>query len=269
MNYTELAQEANRLKEYKNYIGEDRVVPVKEVIAKQKSKESGRLKVGSGFGSLDKLIDGFRSGELITITGQTGTGKTVVLQTFVDELDKKGVNTLFFSFEVGYSDLEERWGDNMPEFYAPMETSSANLKWLEEKILEGIAKYNTRAIFVDHLHYLLGMDDVGRGNSSLMIGAIMRELKQMAIRNNVIMFVVAHVKKIDTNQTPRLSDIRDSSFVGQESDIVMIIDREFDDEANVYTTEATLYVVKNRRRGTQGSVGLVFRKGRYYEIQSS
>jgi ATP-dependent Clp protease ATP-binding subunit ClpA len=50
------------------------------------------------------------------------------------------------------------------------------LTWVEKKIIEGKAKYNSSVVFIDHLHFIV---DFGE-NMSIEIGKTMRELKRMA-----------------------------------------------------------------------------------------
>jgi len=88
--------------------------------------------------------------------------------------------------------------------------------------MEAFFKYNARIFFVDHLHFLVDMARVS--NPSLEIGAIVRRIKRFAVENDFIIFLLAHIKK---NEGEDLSyrDLRDSSFIAQDSDTVIMIKR--------------------------------------------
>jgi RecA-family ATPase len=88
--------------------------------------------------------------------------------------------------------------------------------------MESFAKYNTRVVFIDHLHYLF---DIQKSrNPSLDIGAIIRRLKGIAVNNEFVIFLLCHTSKAkDENES--YESIRDSSFVAQESDCVIMVKR--------------------------------------------
>jgi replicative DNA helicase len=91
-----------------------------------------------------------------------------------------------------------------------------------ERCIEAHMKYNTRIFFVDHLHYLIDMARVK--NPSLDIGTIVRRLKRFAVDNDFIIFLLAHVSKTESDNVS-YRDLRDSSFIAQESDTVIMVKR--------------------------------------------
>ncbi|MEW6214914.1 MAG: hypothetical protein AB1478_06905, partial [Nitrospirota bacterium] len=91
-----------------------------------------------------------------------------------------------------------------------------------------------------HLHYLIGLN---RGNVSVEIGAVVRELKKCALRFNLCLFLIAHTMKIKPEVELGLGDTRDSSFIEQEADNVFYLWRLKRGD------EAILKIAKNRRNG--------------------
>ena len=144
------------------------------------------------------------------------------------------------------------------------------MEWIEKKIIEGVAKFDTKVVFIDHLHYLFDISAVGKGvNSSIAIGGIMRELKRIAIKWNVIIFLIAHIGKTITNESPGLDAIRDSSFVAQESDLIIMVSRYKTKDKNcklIYTDEARISVEKNRRTGKNGWVDVLCVNNKFKEV---
>jgi replicative DNA helicase len=141
----------------------------------------------------------------------------------------------------------------------PLKLKSNTLTWVEERIIESRLKYNTRAVFIDHLHYLVSMNP--KQNASFMIGETVRGLKQLALKHRVVMFLVAHMQKTKNDEEPGLGHIRDSSFVEQEADTVVYVWRQKENKS-----VTVLKIAKNRKRGLiDDRIALVLKDGRYHE----
>jgi replicative DNA helicase len=68
--------------------------------------------------------------------------------------------------------------------------------------------------------------------------------------------------------SPTLEDLRDSSFIAQEADTVIMLWRKTkrDDDGELIITNETLVSVQaNRRTGETGNVKMVFKNGRFFE----
>ena len=255
------------LSTYEDYQGEDKVASYSELAKEfeQLPKEEG---IKTGIPSLDNKTTGFRFGNLNVISGTTGTGKTTLLQTFVKNLSQEKYPTLFFTYEVPPMEFLKKFEDGIPNFaYLPRQHKSSKLDWLEERILEGISKYDTKIIMIDHLHFLLDMKMMAGGNTSLLIGAVMRELKRMAIQYNIIIFLIAHTKqtKFLKGQMPDLTSLRDSGMVAAESDFVLFIDRKQTEDKMNWDDKSVLFLAKNRWNGQTGWVHLVFKNNKFIE----
>lgn len=251
-----------------SYDGEDKIVIFSDLL-----KKIGLSKPAEFFSkipTLDKLIDGFRTGQLVIISAPTGQGKTSFCQTLTENFYIQDQKCLWFTFEVPLQEFVEKFSDKVPDFYVPMKLRSSNVEWIKLKILEGMAKYGTNIVFIDHLHFLIDMEMLSRSNTSLTIGSIMRNLKTFALDNNVLIFLISHLKKVklDENEDPSIDDIRDSSFISQESDVVLVMKRKQEkrDSEFVYTTQARLVVAKNRRSGKLGLVNLVYSNNKFIEV---
>jgi len=198
----------------------------------------------SNMPSLDKATDGFRLGELIVISGPTKNGKTLLAQSFTDEFTKQNVFPLWFSYEVAPRLFIASFPE-LPLFYMPRRLKTSEMDWLISKINESHKEYHTRVVFIDHLHFLFDMARVR--NPSIEIGTIIRRLKTLAVTNEYIIFLLCHTKK-GASLENKLSyeSIRDSSFVSQESDCVLMISRNI---KNPERNEAKLRIEFHRRTG--------------------
>jgi replicative DNA helicase len=74
--------------------------------------------------------------------------------------------------------------------------------------------------------------------------------------------LIAHTTKVKFDAEPDLSAIRDSSFISQEADTVLMIWRKRKLEMS---NEATLAVLANRRTGHNGIINLLLKDGRFQE----
>ncbi len=253
----------------RNYKGEDEVISFKRYLKENEEKE--KVVINTGYEQLDNITSGFHEGDLITITAPTGQGKTTFCQNLTSKMAKMSVKSLWFSYEVSIEQFINKFGDDIPDGYLPKMLLDRKIVWIERKIVEGIAKFGVKAIFIDHLHYLFDLR-ISR-SPSLEIGEIMRELKLIARKYNIIIFIVAHTKKIREEDIISIDSLRDSSFTGQESDYVIGLWRikerqtrkDIQDNGLQYKNESIAMVLKNRYTGQLKSFKLYYKNNHFYE----
>ena len=230
----------------------------------------------------DNATDGgFREGELITISGMSGQGKTTYTLNLAIRLSELSVQSLYFSYEMDAYYLHQsflRIKNEEMLVYAPVDLVSGKLDFIEKQIQEGISKKAIKVVFIDHLHFLIDMKD--SKNSSLFIGGIVRELKRMAVRNKIIIFLIAHTKKIGAEEVLGLSSVRDSGMIVAESDYVFLIERlktkrdAIDDliaqtGKDEFTNKGRVSLAKNRRTGFLVYQDFFVERGRFVEIDKT
>ncbi len=172
--------------------------------------------------TLDRYCDGFRDGELIVISGPTKNGKTLLAQSLTMAFVKQQEFPLWFTYEVPARQFLSQFPE-LPLFYLPQKLKAHVLTWVEERIRESFEKYRTRIIFLDHLHYLFDMARVK--SPSIEIGTVIRRLKTMAVDLGLCIFLLCHTTKGTRDDDLTYASIRDSSFVAQESDCVLLVQR--------------------------------------------
>lgn len=242
------------------YDGEDQVLPSSEVLNRLIADRPKGERVMSKIPTLDRTIGGFYPGQLIVVSGVTGHGKTTLCQTFTKNMSEQLTNPLWFSYEVGTEDFINAFHpDYQAHIFMPAKLKDNTLSWLEERILESMVKYGTTVVFIDHIHYLVQMNS--RQNMSFVIGECVRGLKQLAIKHNIIIFLIAHMTKTRPEDEPGLGHTRDSSFIEQEADTVLYVWRLATDR---WTTVCK--VAKNRKRGIiDEKIALIMQDGKYEE----
>ena len=235
---------------------------------------------------LNKKLIGMRQGELVTITGGTGLGKSSVTREIEHWLTKKTEDN------VGIIALEEDWRrtvdgilsieanarlyiDNIREEFTPETLRTMYQKVFGKDKVFIHAHFGTNSIddifsklrylivgcdckwvVVDHLHMLvtaLSENDERRG-----IDNIMTRLRSMVEETGAGIILVSHLRRVDGNKghengiQVNLSHLRGSNSIAQLSDCVIALERnqQSDDEREARTTR--LRVLKSRYTGDVG-----------------
>lgn len=233
----------------------------------------------------DAFMGGMKEGDLVFITGYTGQGKTLFMQSLAFNFEKSGQPTLFFSFEVMIGELWRKFKemgatDNF-QAYAPEKNTIRRIDWLHEKIKDSRDRFKTKVILIDHLGFLVedpkNYDTNLSNNYATILTMICRRLKTIAIDEGVIIVLAGHVKKPLNSQSndATLHDIKDSSGPGQESDAVVIISRKKLTQnkyagnptvGNLYSSETYVKIDKNRRTGQNKVFEVSYQGGRLCDL---
>lgn len=257
----ELYKEEERLSVYQ---GADRVVPASELKAELSLTDESIFKFKTGIKTLDRILDGVECGELIVLTGLTGEGKTTAMMTLTNNMAEQGAKSCWFTLEVTPRQFLKKMAsrtENLPEFFLPKENTENTLTWIEERIIESNVKYNTKVVFIDHLNAIFSLEQF-KGNLSLEIGDMVAKIKDMAIKHNQIIFLVAHCKDPVDNKEPTKHSIRDSGMIIRLADTILGIwrirnDAKPDDdrlrEIREEDNQAKIRIWKNRREGKLGT----------------
>lgn len=254
----------NDKREIENQKEDAQVLPMKEVADFYKDDNSSYYKTGiDDFDSA--LLGGFRSGDLVIISGKTGHGKTSFAHFLTYNFAKINIPSLWFSYEVFVTELWRKFkemgvSDNFVS-YTPLKNVSGRTDWLEDKIIEAKEKYGTKIVFIDHLGFLSKkMESTNDAkNYSLYLGSICRELKRIAIDFNLVVVLMAHTKKTGIETELDNDDLAHSAGIGQEADAVFFVKRSREQESN----ESAIKITKNRRTGKRIWLPFIFENGFY------
>lgn len=213
----------------------------------------------------DVILGGVSPGDLVVISAQTGQGKTRLCQDWTVSLVRgsKKTKVLWFSYEVLISELWRKFQEmgltREDLVFSPAKHSTGNLDWVEKKIKEAKEKFEVKAVVIDHLGFLMPKVKKGTPEKSLAsnyatyLTQIVRDIKSIALQEEIIIFLPVHMRKAEHRSSGvDLEDIRDTSGVGQEADLVFLIERERnrDKDADSYFTDLTkIFLAKNRKTG--------------------
>lgn len=214
-----------RLEELVSYGGKDRLVTWQDYMSDRKSNATKMIQFETGFPELDSVLDCVTTGEVLVLSGLTGNGKTLFAKSMIRNFAANKVPATVLSYEVITEEflrpfLEDGLSD--ATFYVPMELKTGFIPWVEERVLEGKVKFDNKIVLIDHLHYVV---DMKTDKMTQNIGAAMRCLKEIAVKHNQTIIVIAHQEKLKDDKEPGIETLRDSSFVGQEADVVIIVHR--------------------------------------------
>lgn len=260
----------NLIETMKLYGGDDEIISSVDYLSAMARLrgDTSILKLNSGFTTLDEITEGFWEGNVIVVSGPTKEGKTTFCQSLTINFSNEDHQCLWFPFDTPGDELISRF-KNPPIMYLPRKNpAEKKLDWLEQKIIEGLAKYGTRIVFIDHLGMLTRATE-NSNNYSTELQSIMMELKQIAIRWRVIIFLNHHIRKIQADTVPMYSDLKDSSGVAQDSDMVLMVWRKKSkrDGIIIHENKSFLAVQTNRRTGKTGTVHLIH-EGDHFEEES-
>lgn len=253
-------QEAARV-----YQGEDEVVFLSTLEEQEANRPKEKI-ISTGYKGLDVIMRGFIPTQLIVVSAATKSGKTTFCLEMSDKM--RDENPLWLSFEESPLELAQKWEENTKtktHFVTPLSMKGNTIEWVEKKIIEAKVKYNAGIVFIDHLHFIVPFQSE---RQDLAIGHAMRELKRMARQWNVVVVLIAHIKKARVDKSPTLEDLRDSSFIAQEADTVIMLYRHAykDDEGDMnVTNNVNVAVLANRRTGKTGNVKMIYQDGRFLE----
>lgn len=217
------------IKEAISYQGPDKVVHFREFLDAKANRAKASHSFKSGFESFDKAC-GLETGEVVVVTGYTKNGKTLFAESWITRLAKidPAAVCMILSFEVQTEKLLQKYigvpGSVDLPAYVPSELKSMDFEWLKKRCLEAKYKYQAKIVLIDHLHFLVDMNT--QQNMSLNIGAFMRRLKkEIALDLDLAVVLIAHQGQPREGKDASLQTIRDSSFVGQESDATIVVSR--------------------------------------------
>lgn len=230
------------------------------------------LALQSSLPTLSTALEGFERGELVSITAPPGMGKTMLARTFCMDLIKQDVKCLYISFELTYSQLLRMFKLSGLELSNHQDLVLSPLDYSERDIafVEKVVEMNPLdVVVVDDIHSLEEKYSGFRNtdNMALVIRGLAQRLKNMAIKNNVVVITMAHMRKdaID-NKSSSLSEIAYSGGIAQVSDTVLSIKTEPE------TGYAIIEITKARWSGKKTKVkakedNKIFKELEFWEVE--
>ncbi len=196
--------------------------------------------------TLDKFTMGLAPGELTVIGGATSQGKTLLACNITSRVAAAGSNVLFVTLEMTHAELGSRIqrisGSNADDISVHVAfQKSDELDWqsIDGLIANAVKQFGAELVVIDHLHYFTRELQ----NVSEDLGRITKEFKKNAIRHGIPIMLISHTRKGDSKQLSTIDDLRGSSYIAQDADIVLMVGQKQDTQDVLFVT-----VEKNRNR---------------------
>lgn len=223
----------------------------------------------TGFEELDKILMGLKNEDLIIISGASVTGKTTLALNMMNSMLKEGKKILAFllegrvfyfiqrlmTIEAGksfdeinpeeYQQLKEQFKNYNLYFY----TGPQNLLEVDnivEKANSSKKLYDIDLLILDHLHKVVPR---GRDSYFALVGRTVADLKSLASDLKIPVIVICHIRKIKKKEVPTMQDLRDSSFIHQDADVILMLWSDLD---NIATRDNTILKVLKNKTGQDG-----------------
>lgn len=211
---------------------------------------------------LDELTGGLRPQQMIGIGAQSGHGKTAFGLWLLKEYEK--LNPVLLPLEQSSEELIEQRNENgqfIPRYLSPKKHSAyVDPDWIEQRIVEAIAKYNSQLIMLDHMGYIEVGQDYRREGEHLRIEKKLQAIKHLAIKWNVVIVILIQLQQMEEEQAPQLRDLKGSSAIRQECDKILFLWRNNTKagKARAYDNKVLISMQKNRFDGRNGNAGAEF-----------
>jgi len=260
---------------------------------------SGLLGISTGFKVLDEMTCGLEPGQLVTLGGTSGMGKTSLLLSMLIRMGEAGVPSMILSSEMKAADIARRViaqmsgiplqklrnGHLEPKDWTEMESKREAVERLPihvssltrlhvdqvaSEVRDAVRKFGVRVVAIDYVQAMF--NDSGRNWESRYaeINMILRELKSLAMDQNVTLLLLSQLSKSALSREdgnvarPRITDLRDSGTIAEDSDVVLLVHRPecygitMDVDNNDIRGMAEVIVAK-QRNGSGGMCKMFFR----------
>ena len=237
-----------------------------------------------GLRTIDNLLGGFKAGELIMIGARPSVGKTAIgLQAALHMCVQRELAVAFFSLEMSAESLGIRLlsmcsGVNQRKLlYNPqmedISKATENLGMIHDaklyiattevktinirKMAYQLKKQKTLdAIIIDYIQLIT--PNTVRSTRTEQVSQISRDLKLLAEELKVPVIALSQVRRESDQEkrAPKLSDLRESGSLEQDSDVVLLLHRERNESGDLHEN-GNLIIGKNRH-GETGSVLVEF-----------
>lgn len=231
------------------------------------------LRVYTDLDELDRLIGGFRAGELVLYTAETGVGKTLLAQQTRRRACRDGCHVLYASAEMLAPHLVSReiatesgvehWKMRRDDRLTPDERGA---------LIEAVSRECNRCRVLDGELSLLRIrraarQMASRGDLQLVVldydelidapgkdefeqqKNLVRGSKSMAMEFSIPVIMISQLRKAlqgEDRKRPTLQRLYGSGAKPKHASIVIYVDREFVRELEGDETEARIVVLKNR-----------------------
>jgi replicative DNA helicase len=184
--------------------------------------------IPTGIGGLDRLLrGGLRPGQVVVIGGRPGSGKSALMQQFIQHAAAEGWPGLVVSLEMTPGELAERAVASIGrDGFRGLPVAFADCSELSKLVaLIRLARRQTRIelVAVDYLQLL--NSPIGRNElRERQVATMSRTLKRLAMELRLPVLLGSQLnRESEKRGRPSLADLRESGAIEQDADIVVLI----------------------------------------------
>lgn len=211
----------------------------------------------TGLIDFDRQISGgLKDGEFAVFGGRPGAGKTIMVDQIAMAFAQRGEPALICSLEMRREEIAGRYAksvqrDALRKLPIQIVDTAHTLPRIASLIRLAHRRDNIQLAIVDYLQ--LVESDNRASNRERQVADVSRTLKRLAMELNILVIAASQLNRgtEHDNRKPRLSDLRESGAIEQDADVVGLLHRGDDGEAEL--------VVAKQRNGPRGIVHLAFR----------
>lgn len=257
--------------------------------------ESSGLYLKTGIQPMDDEYGGFDRTDLIIIAGRPGMGKTELAINIANSIGRQKGKGLFISMEMSDMQVVERHvadraGLSIGELrnplgmkqeqYTKLTAATGTLMDEDNYVIDGGFTADDCIAHAERLNMdgglsFLAIDYLGLIEKSkterndLAIGEITRKLKQFCLRNKVPVILLSQLNRgVEGRQDkrPNLSDLKDSSSIEQDADVIIFPYRDevYDENSNMRGIAEI--IVGKYRSGQPKTFFMGWRNGHFVNI---
>lgn len=250
--------------------------------------KSGGDSVKTGYIDVDRMIGGFKPGELTIIAARPAMGKTAFgLNIMTNAMLKENMPIAFFSLEMTGEELmnrvlsnlasvngdliknqtltDEEWNRvlSVAEKYSRSkiyvdETPAIDISTLRDRSKRMHKQFGIKLIIVDYLQLMRSEKKKGQ-NREQEVADVSRTLKAVAKELHIPIIALSQLNRnVDARaeKRPVMSDLRESGSIEQDADKVMFIHREDYYRPNAEQNHEAEIIIAKQRNGPTGIVKL-------------
>lgn len=258
-----------------------------DILERRAESGGGVLGVKTGIDELDERLNGIDEESLVVVAGRPSMGKTLFCQCLAQNIavDQKK-NIMFFSMEMSKVQLYERFVSGLSNVSAQdLRRANVGSKETQGRIQDAVHHLDRSGIYFEDepnqsvgqirakarrhkqkhpelsmimIDYL-GLMKLGKADRhDIAVGNITRALKELAKELKVPIILIAQANRgLDKAARPSMSNIKDSSAIEADADVIMFVHRQEVVEPETELRGLTeLIIAKDRHNDGNGTVYL-------------
>ena len=232
----------------------------KEAVEKLQTTKNGIDGISTGFEMLDLMLKGLKDGDVYTIGGRPSMGKTSFAISLIENIAvKQHIPTLLFSMECNsvrcaqklianhcnipvksmysaslkvedWGNLDKQIADVLDSPFYIDDSASPTIDEIRKQTKEYVEKYGIKIVFIDYLQLIYTPYRANRTRND-DVAEIMHGIKALARELSIPIVLLSQLNRGPENRytiqenRPRLSDLRDSGTIEEDSDAIIFLYR--------------------------------------------